>query len=250
MILPGFQTADKVQRTMFKTGIPPLDSLLEGGYETGLVYLFYGHEQLHNDLLRSVVHAQLPISKGGFSSPSIMIDSSNMIDVVKLRDNAFQYGLEPESVMDAIYISRAFNASQTFDLVINHLDEFIERIPARMMILLGLVDLFIKEGLNNEKARQMTHMAARISAFTMKHNLVTLISTREQPRYAKQPPVGKTLASSAQVHILVEQTPMRIIYSLMKHPSLKSKAESIPRSGSAFGVTLPLEYFLEDDSTT
>lgn len=250
MLLPGFQTADKVQRTMCKTGLPTLDSLLDGGYETGLVYLFYGNEQLHNDLLRSAVHAQLPLIRGGFSSPSIIIDSSNIVDIVKLRDYAFQLALEPESVMDMIFISRAFNASQTFDLVINHLNEFIERIPAKMLILPGLVDLFIKEGLDEEKTRQMTHIAARINAFTLKHNLVTLISTREPPRYAKQPPVGTTLASSAQVHILVEQTPMRIVYSLTKHPSLSSRTESLTRSGSAFGVTLPLEYFLGDDPST
>ena len=84
MFLPGFKTADKVQRTMCKTGIPTLDSLLDGGYEAGLVYLFYGHEQLQNDLLRSVVHAQLPLTRGGFSSPSIIIDSSNMVDIIKL----------------------------------------------------------------------------------------------------------------------------------------------------------------------
>ncbi|MHA1943991.1 MAG: hypothetical protein ACW96M_06315 [Candidatus Thorarchaeota archaeon] len=250
MLLPGFKTADKVQRIICKTGIPTLDILLEGGYESGLVYLFYGHEQLHNDLLRSAVHAQLPMNQGGFSSPSIMIDSSNIIDIVKLRDYAFQLGLEPESVMDMIFISRAFNASQTFDLVINRLEEFIERIPARMLILPGLVDLFIKEGLDKENTRQMTHIAARINAFTLKHNLVTLISTREQPRDAEQPPVGRTLASSAQVHIFVEQTPMRIVYSLTKHPNLSSRTESLVRSGSAFGVTLPLDYFLGDDSST
>ncbi len=250
MLFPGFQTADRIHRIMCKTGTPTLDSLLDGGYETGLVYLFYGHERLHSDILRSAVHAQLPLTHGGFSSPSIVVDSSNMIDVVKLRDYAFQFGLEPECVMDGIYISRAFNASQTFDLVINHLDEFIERIPAKMLILPGLVDLFIKEGLDGEKTRQMTHIAARINAFTLKHNLVTLISTREPPLYSKQPPIGKALASSAQVHILVEQTPMRTVYSLTKHPSLSFRTESIVQSGSVFGVTLPLDYFFGDDSST
>ena len=250
MLLPGFQTADKVQRTMCKTGTPSLDSLLEGGYETGLMYLFYGHGLLQSVLLRSVVHAQLPVKLGGFSSPSIVIDSSNMIDTIKLRDISFQFGLEPESVMDAIYFSRAFNASQTFDLVVNHLDKFIESVPAKFLILPGFVDLFINEGLNNETARQMTHMAARVNAFTLKHNIVTLISTRETLRYGKQPPVGKALKSSAQVHILVEQTPMRNLYSLTKHPSLSSRTESTARTGSAFGVTLPLEYFFEDESAT
>jgi hypothetical protein len=173
-----------------------------------------------------------------------------MIDTVILRDISFQLNLEPESVMDAIHISRAFNASQTLDLVINHLDEFIESVPAKILILPGLVDLFISEGLDNESTRQMAHMAARVNAFTLKHNIVTLISTREPLRYEKQPPVGKALTSSAQVHILVDQTPMRNLYSLTKHPSISSRTESLARIGFAFGVTLPLEYFFEDDSAT
>lgn len=234
---------------MCKTGIPTLDRLLDGGYETGLVYLFYGNKQINNDLLRSAVHSQLPVAKGGFSSPSIVIDSSNIVDIVRLRDYAFEFGLEPESVMDVIYISRAFNASQTFDLVINHLDGFIESIPAKLLILPGLVDLFIQEGLNSEMMRQITHMAARINAVTMKYDLVTLVSTGEPVNHKKNPPVGKALASAAQVHIFVEQTPMRIVYHLAKHPSLPSRIESQPKRGAVFGVTLPLEYFFEDGSS-
>lgn len=250
MLLTPFQTADKVHRVMCKTGTPTIDSLLDGGFETGLVYLFYGSGRLNADLLRAAVNAQLPLTSGGFSSPSIMIDSSNMVDIVKLRDYSFQLGLEPESVMDMIYISRAFNSTQTYDLVINHLDEFFERIPAKLLILPGLVDLFINEGLDAERMKQMTHLAARINAFTLRHNLVTLVSTRVKSPHSKHPPVGKTLASSAQVHIHVDETPMRTVYSLTKHPSLPNRTESLVRRGSAFGVTLPLDYFFGDDSST
>jgi len=249
MLLTPFQTADRVDRIMCKTGTPAVDSLLDGGFETGLVYLFYGSTRLNSDLLRAAVHAQLPLRSGGFSGPSIMIDSSNIVDLVKLRDFSFQLGLEPESVMDMIYISRAFNSTQTYDLVINHLDEFLERIPAKMLILPGLVDLFITEGLDAERTRQMTHIAARINAFTLRHNLVTLVSTSLQSKHPHYPPVGRTLASSAQVHIHVDETPMRTVYSLTKHPSLPNRHESLVRRGSVFGVTLPLDYFFNDGST-
>lgn len=248
MLLTPFKTADKIHRVMCKTGVPTLDSLLDGGFERGLVYLFYGSEHLHTDLLRAAVHAQHPLTSGGFSSPCIIIDSSNIADIVKLRDFSFQLGLEPERVMDMIYISRAFNSTQTYDLVINHLDEFFGHIPAKFLILPGLVDLFINEGLDSEKTRQITHLAARINAFTLRHNLVTLISTRIRSNHIRYPPVGKALSSSAQVHIHVDETPMRIVYSLTKHPSLPNRNESLLRMSSAFGVTLPLDYFFGNDS--
>ena len=250
MLLPPFQTADRVQRIMCKTGTPTLDSLLDGGFEVGLVYLFYGSKRLHDILLKAAVHSQLPPRNGGFSSPSIIIDSSNVVNILTLRDFSFELGLEPESVMDMIFVSRAFNSSQTYDLVINHLDEFLERIPAKLLILPGLVDLFINEGLDSERTKDMTHLAARINAFTLKHNLITLISTSLKSSRAMQPPVGTTLASSAQVHIHIEETPMRTVYSLTKHPNLPNRTESSAKQGSAFGVTLPLDYFFRDTPST
>ncbi len=248
MLSPPFQTADKIQRVMCKTGTPALDSLLDGGFETGLVYLFYGSDHFQYNLLKAAVHAQLPLSLGGFSSPTVMIDSSNMMDLVKLRDISFQLGLEPEEVMDMIYISRAFNSTQTYDLVINHLDEFFNRIPAKMLVLPGLVDLFINEGLDADRTRQMTHLSARINAFTLRHDLVTLISTQIKSNKTEMPPVGKALASSAQVHIHVAETPMRTVYSLTKHPSLPNRIESQLKASSSFGVTFPLDYFFRNAS--
>ena len=37
-----FQTADMHKREALGTGIPALDRLLDGGYERGLIHLFYG----------------------------------------------------------------------------------------------------------------------------------------------------------------------------------------------------------------
>ena len=129
-----FKTADMLSHVISGTGVPSLDRLLGGGYEHGMMYLFYGDSVFQDDLLRAATWAQVPKERGGFESPVIMIDSSNMINTVKLNDYATEYELEIETVLDNIFVSRAFNSSQTYDLVINHLDEFLERFPANMMI--------------------------------------------------------------------------------------------------------------------
>ena len=119
----GFQTADLFKREVKGTGVPALDRLLNGGYERGLIHLFYGNPILQEDLLRAAVWAQVPSERGGMESPVIIIDSSNMIDTVKLYDYASECNLEIESVMDNIFVSRAFNSSQTYDLIIHQLDK-------------------------------------------------------------------------------------------------------------------------------
>lgn len=245
-----FKTADMLSHVISSSGVQSLDRLLGGGYEHGMMYLYYGDSVFQNDLLRAAVWSQVPKNRGGFESPVIMIDSSNMIDTVKLNDIATDYELEIETVLDNIFVSRSFNSSQTYDLVINHLDEFLERFPAKLLILPGLPDLFIGEGYDAERAQQVTHMAARLLSTTLTNELVTLISTRQPVGLYDQPVIGQALASSAQVHIHVEQTPMRILYSMMKHPSFPPRTESISKHIPHYGVTLPLQHFFDEDLTS
>ena len=75
-----FETADTLDYTISGTGVPTLDKLLGGGYEHGLMHLFYGDSVFQDDLLRAAVWAQVPKKRGGFESPVIVIDSSNMIN--------------------------------------------------------------------------------------------------------------------------------------------------------------------------
>ena len=142
----SFQTADKVTGPVFlPTGIRPLDSLLDGGLELGLTYLIYGDKTIRELLHRILVHVQLA------GSPTIMIDSGNTLNIERITHYSYEDGLEPEDVMDNTFVSRAFNSSQTYDLVMNQLDSFIERIPAKLLLLPGMADIFYGEGADAEK---------------------------------------------------------------------------------------------------
>ena len=100
-----------------------LDSLLNSGIQVGLMYLFYSSRLLCDDLLRFAVRCQLLKEEGGFNGPCIMIDSNNIIRTDRLTDIAFELGIEPEAAKDNIFMSHAFNHSQTYDLVVNQLDD-------------------------------------------------------------------------------------------------------------------------------
>ncbi|MHA1907304.1 MAG: hypothetical protein ACW98Y_08415 [Candidatus Thorarchaeota archaeon] len=242
-LMPGFFTADQVVRKKMSTGITSIDKLLDGGLESGLTHLFYGPKGLHNDLLKMAVHAQLPKDKGGIESPSIIIDSANMLKIEKLTDYSFEYGLEPEEVMDQIYITRAFNSSQTYDIVMNQLEDFFVRIPARLLLVTGLPDLYVSEGMTGEGAQEVTHMATRLMAFTLQRGLYTVISAPPSSRTSSFPAGGKALSSCAQVHVQVEESKSYFRYSLAKHPNLPIRRSSRTKPVT-FGTTLPLSYFI------
>jgi RecA/RadA recombinase len=245
-LLPGFHTADQVLRQRLHTGIQALDELLEGGLESGLTHLFYGDRSLHRDLLKIAVQAQLPLGKKGINSPTIIIDSANIMRIEDLTDYAFEAGLEPEEVMDRIYISRAFNSSQTYDLVMNQLDTFFDRVPARLLMVTGLPDLYFSEGITSEGSQQITHMAAKIMSLTLNRDIFTVVSTRPSEGRKDLPAGGRALAGYTQIHVQVTEAKSYFMYTLAKHPQFAVRRVSRPKPVT-FGTTLPLSYFLNQD---
>ncbi|MHA2602608.1 MAG: hypothetical protein AM324_010805 [Candidatus Thorarchaeota archaeon SMTZ1-83] len=241
----GFSTADRIRRRGISSGIVSIDKLLGGGLEMGLLHLFYGARGLNDDLLRFAVHAQLPEDQGGANSPTIVIDSANIIRIEKIRDYAFELELEPEDVMDKIYISRAFNSSQTYDLVINQLESFFDRVHARLLIVAGLPDLYLAEGITGEGLQHLTHMATKLMTFTLQRGIATVISAPSSPRSPSRPAGGKALASCAQVHVFVEESRMYFKYTLSKHPQYPVRRTSRIKP-VAPGTTLPLSHYLKN----
>lgn len=242
-IRPGFFTADQVRRLKISMGISALDNLLGGGAEAGLTHLFYGDRSLHDDFLRCAVHEQMPKERGGTGAPVIIIDSANMIKIERLTDISYELDLDPDEVMDRIYISRAFNSSQTYDLVMNELDGFFKRLTARVLMVTGLPNLFIEEGLKSEGLQQISHMASRLMTFTLRRDLFTFISAPASQRSSNIPAGGRSLASNCQVHVRVEEARSYMRYTLTKHPQfpVRSASRAIARDR---GGTLPLSYFL------
>lgn len=246
---PGFHTADEFASTKVESGIVALDSLLGGGIESGMVHLFYGERSLHNDFHRIAVKIQTSKETGGLECPTIIIDSANIIKLEKFTQLSYEYELEPETVMDKIYISRAFNASQTYDLIMNQLEGFLDMIPARMLMVTGLPQLYLEEGLKGEGMQEISHMASKLSTLTLRRGIFTLVSAPVSKRSPSFPEGGRTLTGSAQVHIKVSESKARRTYTLAKHPQYPVRRTNKAKTVSS-GTTLPLSYFLRSDEST
>lgn len=244
----SFQTADKATGpVVLPTGIKPLNSLLNGGLELGLTYLFYGDSVIRDILLRIAVHAQLTPERGGRRTPTIIIDSENMVNLQQITHYCDEMGLEPEDVMDNIFVSRAFNSSQTYDLVMTQLETFFERIPAKLLMLPCMADIYYGEGIDAEGNQHLTHMAHRLMTFSLRHGITTIITGSSAPKWRKYPAAGHAIKHSAQVHVYVEEIKERVVYHLMKHPQypLRSEQEDRPGTRKIQAATLPLSFFIE-----
>jgi hypothetical protein len=240
----GFITADRLVRAKIEMGIKHIDAMLGGGLEAGIMHLFYGDRCLHEDLLRFAVKAQMPAKKGGLASPVIIIDSANVVKIDRLTNCALEMEEEPETVLDRIYISRAFNSSQTYDLIMHQIDGFFSRIPARTLLVTGLPELYLQEGVDGQGLQEIAHMASKMKNLAIQRELITLVSTRSAEGWFNMPAGGNALASAAQVHIMVEERKSYVMYTLAKHPQYPVRRVKKTKDASP-GGNIPLSYFLK-----
>jgi hypothetical protein len=114
-----------------------------------------------------------------------MIDSNSVLRTDRLTDIAFELGIEPEAAMHNIFISRVFNHSQTYDLVMTKLDSFFGCIPARLLFLPGFADIYYREGVDAKGKQHLTHMAHGLITFSLKHEITTIIKGSLSPKFKR-----------------------------------------------------------------
>ncbi len=110
----GYEKASEVMERRkhlgyISTGSPALDKILGGGAETqGITEVFgefgSGKSQIAHQLC---VNVQLPLEQDGLGGKAIYIDTENTFRPERVAQMARAVGLDPEVVLENIYIARA-----------------------------------------------------------------------------------------------------------------------------------------------
>ena len=107
--------------------------------------------------------------------------------------------------------------------------------------------VYYGEGIDAEGKQHLTHMAHRLMTFSLKHGVATIITGSSSSKFKRYPAAGHAIKHCAQIHVYVEETPERMIYSLTKHPQypLREEQEDKPDGQRIVAATLPLSFFID-----
>lgn len=112
----GFTTATEFQAKrsemiQITTGSRALDSLLDGGIETGSITELFGEFRTGKSQLchTLAVTCQLPIDHGGGEGKCLYIDTEGTFRPNRLMDIAEAYKLKPDEVLDNVAVARCYN---------------------------------------------------------------------------------------------------------------------------------------------
>lgn len=166
LIPMGFCTAADVSRereTLIKitTGCKDLDTLLEGGIETGSITEMFGEfrtgkTQLCHQLL---VTCQMAQEDGGAAGKAMMIDTEGTFRPERIKAIAERYGLDPDDVLDNIAHARAYTTDHQMQLL-NHACAMMAEQPYALLVIDSAMALYRTDysGRGELSSRQM-HLA-------------------------------------------------------------------------------------------
>lgn len=120
----GFTTATEIasfrqDMISLSTGSSALDTLLQGGIETGSITELYGEFRTGKTQICHTlcVTAQLPMSQGGGEGRALYIDTEGSFRPEKLKAIAERFGMDPQDVLDNVAFARAHNSEHQMELL-------------------------------------------------------------------------------------------------------------------------------------
>jgi len=120
----GFSTATDIlqqrqQVIHITTGSKELDTLLQGGIETGSITEIFGEFRTGKSQLchTLAVTAQLPCEYGGGQGKTLYVDTEGTFRPERYVGISERYGLEPTEVLDNICFARAYNTDHQMKLL-------------------------------------------------------------------------------------------------------------------------------------
>ncbi|MEM3079880.1 MAG: hypothetical protein QXF21_06160 [Thermoproteota archaeon] len=123
------------------------------------------------------VDAQLPREKGGLGSTVILMDGSNVFNPYFISDYAQRMGLDAETVLEKMLVSRAFTYHQMTSLVARRLPETIRNYGSKMVVALDMAQLYLTgEGSSSEVKALFNQALSSLSTLTEKEHVAVIVT--------------------------------------------------------------------------
>ncbi len=149
-------TADKFNREIFdekilSTGIDPLDKLLGGGIQRGMVYLFVVDSNFNSRLLHNIAfnatYDQI-CHTGECTKGVIYVEALNQFDPHFFSKQAVRHNVNPRAILRNIHLARTFTWPQVVETLNENLDKLYYNLQ-KSDESCDVIDTLIVSGLTN-----------------------------------------------------------------------------------------------------
>jgi hypothetical protein len=202
-------------------GIPRIDKAFPG-FQRGDFAVLFGHPVIKMLSFLLSVRCQLPLRKGGLNSRVVYIDGGNTFDPYAVSAIAREYGLEPKSVLEKIFISRAFTAYQLTALVFEKLEEALKRYRSRLVVVSDVAGLFLDRDVPKIEGRDIFFKMARyLSDLASRRRVIVVASYFPRPYSIRSLFLESVLYGRASTVVGVKESRGVLKFVLESHPKIE-----------------------------
>jgi phage gp36-like protein len=205
-------------QALFPLKMRNVDELFPG-FATGDFAVIYGSPSVQSLASMLCVKAQLPIQLGGLSSNVIFVDGGNSFRLYQIARLAQIHQLDPKQTLDKIYISRAFTAYQLTSLIMERLEEAVEKFHAKLVVISDIAGLFLDKDVPDEEARSVFNQAlAYLSSFARKNQIILVTTYPPHTNNERNLALQTLTREKANIVIALHLTKHDREFALEKHP--------------------------------
>lgn len=221
-------------------GIPKIDEAFPGFQRSDLAVLF-GHPVCKTLSFLLCVRSQLPYKEGGLNSKVAYVDGGNTFDPYSISAMAQEYGLDPKSALENIFISRAFTAYQLSALVFEKLEDALKRHRSKVVVVSDITGLFLDRDVPKKEGRKIfTKMTGYLSELASKRKAVIVASCFPRPYSSRSMFLESVLFGRATTVMKVKESRGALKIALKDHNDLKPFTIDFPSNA------VTLDMFMED----
>ena len=165
------------------TGSKELDTLLQGGIETGCITEAHGEFKTGKTQLSHTlcVTSQMSLEDGGGAGKVCYIDTENTFRPERIKAIAERFGLDPGDVLENIIVARAYTSEHQSQIITEAAAHFTES-PFRMLIIDSLTGLwrvdYCGRGELADRQQKLNHRLAQLLKIAEEFNIAVFVTNQ------------------------------------------------------------------------
>lgn len=212
-------------------GLPEIDKVFPG-LELGEFAVLHGHPLCTFLAFLLCVRSQLPKKLKGLESSVVFNDGGNTFDPYTVSSIAREYSLDPEKVLDRIFISRAFTAYQLAALIFEKSGEALRKYKSKLLVISEITTLFLDRDIpKTESMNIFNKLASYLSQLASEEEIIILATSIPRSYSLRSLYFNSVLMGRARTVITLKETKASLKFSLEKHRRVKPFSVEFPSNG-------------------
>ncbi len=196
------------------SGSKNIDSILDGGFFPGKIYLVFGEfntgkTQLCHQLATNIFFDKQGINPNNIQSLTLYLDTENTFRPERIKQLASRLSEDSESVLNSIDRTQIIG-SIALTVVFDKIEDLLQQNKYKLLIIDSIANHFrtelTQEGINASVLKNnFIKILKKINEITKKYNLITILTSQVTPVFSKESLIPvKPVALNILVHFFSE----------------------------------------------